>query len=126
MPSTADIILWVGCGLVIVGVVLKAWPFLRRAVHTFDLIESLPNRLTEQDEKLDEVRRMVTENHHGNVGDPTLPDRIDDVFRLVQDGEQRTATRWDEHLAYSATIVERVAALEARFDALMPQGRPND
>lgn len=120
-PEPTDLILWLLCAMVVVGLVVKSWPFLKKFVNSVDLIAALPGKLDaigvrfdEQDDLLDEVRRMVTENHHENA-DPTLPDRISDVHHAVQESERRAQLRWDEHLAYSATIVERVSALEHRL-----------
>lgn len=129
--NPTDIVVWVVCGIVVLTAAFKVWPVIRKGVYTFDLVASLPpkldaigERFDEQDRMLEEVRRMVTENHHENP-DPTLPDRISDVRSAIQESEARAQQRWDEHLAYSATIAERVAAVEKRLEATLPQPDEN-
>lgn len=130
-PDAADVIAWIIIAAIVVVVLIKCWPFLVKFVHSVDLIASLPGKLDaigarfdEQDKTLDDVRRMVTENHHENA-DPTLPDRISDVHKAIEASESRAQQRWDEHLAYSATIAERVAAVERRLEAALPQPDEN-
>lgn len=130
-PSPEDIAIWLLCAIALLTIAIRFWPFLTKFVKSVDLIASLPgkldaigNRFDEQDKTLEEVRRMVTENHHENP-DPTLPDRISDVHAAIRDSESRAQQRWDEHLAYSATIAERVAAVEKRLEAALPQPDEN-
>lgn len=130
-PDPADVTLWLVCAFLVLGAFIKSWPFLKKFVNSVDLIASLPakldaigGRFDEQDKKLDDVQRMVTENHHENT-EPTLPDRISDVHKAIEDSEARAQQRWNEHLAYSATIAERVAAVESRLEAALPQPDEN-
>lgn len=125
-PSPEDVAVWILCAIAVIAISIKAWPFLRKFVNSVDLIASLPAKLDaigarfdEQDKTLDDVQRMVTENHHENT-EPTLPDRISDVHKAIEDSEARAQQRWNEHLAYSATIAERVAAVESRLEAALP------
>lgn len=61
-PTLADVLLWVGCLLVVAGATGKAWPLLRRLVHTFDLIESLPARLDSLEGKVNAIVHETTYN----------------------------------------------------------------
>jgi len=66
---------------VIVGTLIKIWPFISKVVHTIDIISELPDRLDKIEARLMGVEHEVKTNNGSSIKDAVK--RIEDHLNKI-------------------------------------------
>lgn len=97
--SVVQLALWIIAAIALIVLIVKAWPWIRRAIQTMDALAVLPDKL----HKLDEVHHEVLPNHGGSLRDSadrteSKVDQLDKKFERHLEWSNKQRDRIDDAL----------------------------
>lgn len=112
--SAAQFLFWIVAVILLLGAVIKLWPFVKNAVAIVDALVDLPAFIDRTDERIKDIHHETHLNNGSSIKDSTI--RTELAVERVELGVKGLYARTDE-------LSSAHAVLQEKFETTQPRRR---